>query len=51
MLEDEGLELIGTIPEDDQVYEYDLNGKPTVEIPEDSQAVKAAFEIFDKIVK
>lgn len=51
LLEDEGLELIGTIPEDDQVYEYDLNGKPTVEIPEDSRAVKAAFEIFDKIFK
>jgi CO dehydrogenase maturation factor len=51
MLEDEDLELIGTIPEDDQVYEYDLNGKPTVNIPEDSRAVKAAFEIFDKIVK
>jgi CO dehydrogenase maturation factor len=51
ILKDEDLELIGTIPEDDQVYEYDLNGKPTVNIPEDSRAVKAAFEIFDKIVK
>jgi len=51
MLEEEGLELIGTIPEDEMVYEYDLDGRPTVDIPENSRAVKAAFEIFDKIVK
>ncbi len=51
LLEEEDLELIGTIPEDDSVYEYDLKGKPTVEIPEDNRAVKAAFEIFDKIVE
>lgn len=51
MIHDEGLELIGTVPEDDHVYEYDLKGKPTIEIPEDNQVVKAAFEIFDKIVK
>jgi CO dehydrogenase maturation factor len=50
LLEEEGLELIGMIPEDESVYEYDLKGKPTVEIPEDNRAVKAAFEIFDKIV-
>ncbi len=51
MLEEEGLELIGTVPEDDSVYEYDLKGRPTVEIPEDNRVVKAAFEIFDKIVE
>ena len=45
-----GLEIAGTIPEDKDVYEYDLNGRPTIEIPEDNQAVKAAFEIFDKII-
>ena len=49
MLEEEGLELIGMVPEDDNVYEYDLDGKPTVQIPEDSRALKAAYEIFDKI--
>lgn len=47
----EGLELVGTIPEDDMVYEYDLNGRPTIEMPEDNKAVKAAFEIFEKIIK
>ena len=50
MIEKNGLEIAGTIPEDNDVYEYDLNGRPTIEIPEDNQAVKAAFEIFDKII-
>ncbi len=47
----EGLELAGTIPEDETLYEYDLNGKPTIGMPEDSPAVRAAFEIFDRIIQ
>jgi len=50
MLQTAGLELAGTIPEDQAVYEYDLNGRPTVELPEDNPAVKEAFKIFDTIV-
>jgi len=46
----EKMELAGTIPEDDAVYEYDLHGRPTIEIPEDNKAVRAAFSIFDKIL-
>lgn len=45
-----GLELIGTVPEDEAVYEFDMNGRPTIELPEDSASVRAAFDIFDKIV-
>jgi len=50
MIKTANLELIGTIPEDDLIYEFDFNGRPTIEMPEDSKSVKAAFEIFDKIV-
>jgi CO dehydrogenase maturation factor len=50
MINNANLELIGTIPEDDLIYEFDFNGRPTIEMPEDSKSVKAAFEIFDKIV-
>ncbi len=45
----EGMELIGTIPEDDSVYEYDMEGRPTVQIPDESPAVQAAFSIFDSM--
>jgi CO dehydrogenase maturation factor len=50
MIKSAGLELAGTVPEDDTIYEYDFNGKPTIEMPEDSPSVQAAFEIFEKIV-
>ncbi len=51
MIQSEGLQLAGTVPEDDYVYEYDLKGLPSIEIPEDSPAVSSAFGIFEKIVK
>jgi CO dehydrogenase maturation factor len=50
MIKKANLKLIGTVPEDDLIYDYDFNGRPTIEMPEDSKSVKAAFEIFDKIV-
>jgi CO dehydrogenase maturation factor len=50
MIKTAGLELAGTVPDDNAIYEYDFNGQPTIEMPEDSPSVKAAFEIFEKIV-
>jgi CO dehydrogenase maturation factor len=50
MISQNGLELGGIIPEDSAVYEYDADGRPTVDIPEDNPAVQAAFAIFDKFV-
>ena len=49
ILNDGGLELAGIVPEDTAVYDYDLNGQPTIQLPDDSRSVKAAFQIFDKI--
>ena len=45
-----GLELAGTVPDDRTIYEFDFNGRPTIEMPEDCPSVQAAFKIFDKIV-
>jgi CO dehydrogenase maturation factor len=50
MIQTANLELIGTIPKDDIIYEYDFEGLPTFDLPEDSKSVRSAFEIFDKIV-
>jgi CO dehydrogenase maturation factor len=50
ILKDGGLKLAGTIPADSAVYEYDLNGRPTIELPQESQCVQAAFKIFAKIM-
>ena len=45
------LELLGSVPEDPLVQEFDLNGKPTFELGKDSVALRAAYEIFEKIVQ
>jgi CO dehydrogenase maturation factor len=46
----DGLELAGTVPEDQAVYEYDLQGRPTIDISENSPSTKAAYTIFDRIL-
>lgn len=43
-----GLELIGTIPVDANVAEYDLHSKPLVELPDDSPALVAVGKILKK---
>lgn len=50
MISQDGLELAGVVPADDAVYEFDLQGKPTIDIAEDNPAVQAVFAIFDKII-
>ena len=44
-----GLEFIGTLPNDPQVGELDLAGRPLVELGEDSPLYRAAKEIFQKV--
>jgi CO dehydrogenase maturation factor len=40
-----GLHVLGVIPPDDNVAEYDRMGRPTIELPDDSPSVAAAREI------
>ncbi len=44
-----GIALAGVLPEDEAIYQYDLDGQPTVAIPEDNPAVQKAFALFDQI--
>jgi len=44
-----GLNLVGIMPEDAMIRDYDLKGRPTIEVDRDSQSVIVAFGIFDKI--
>lgn len=45
-----GLELLSVVPYDPVLAEYDLYGKPLLDLPQDSLAVKAVREIFNKIL-
>ena len=51
MIADAGVELLGTVPEDRTVYAYDLDGRPTIQMPEHAPCVAAAFGVFDRIVR
>ena len=46
-IEKQGLSLLGVIPQDEMVYRYDCDGRPLVELPEDSPVKKALYEILD----
>jgi len=44
------LELGGILPIDEAISRYDLEGKPTFQLPKDSKAVQAAQRIFEKYI-
>jgi len=47
LAEELGLEVAGLVPQDKMVFENDLQGKAIIELPEDSPAVKAVYDILD----
>lgn len=51
MISEAGLAYAGAVPEDKNIYDYDLQGRPTIDIPESSPATEAAFNIFEKIIQ
>ena len=48
-IEKQGMTLLGVVPHDEQVYEYDCDGKPTIRLPEDSPVKKALKEIVSRL--
>ena len=48
-IEKQGLHLLGVVPQDETVYEYDCEGKPTAGLPEDNPVKAALREIVDKL--
>jgi len=45
-----GLNLAGCVPEDDLISRYDIEGRPTAELPDNSGSVQALDEIFETII-
>ena len=48
-IEKQGLTLLGVVPQDEQVFEFDCDGVPTVKLPEDSPVRKALYDIMGKL--
>jgi CO dehydrogenase maturation factor len=47
----QNLTLAGILPADEEVYRYDLEGKPTFQLPTNSKAVQAARGIFEEYIQ
>lgn len=45
-----GLEVIGTVPRDEEILEYDLHGKPLIDLPDESAVVESVEKIVEKTV-
>lgn len=44
------LDFVGMVPEDTDIQKFDLDGRPTIDLTRENQAVKAAYGIFDSII-
>ena len=49
-IEEKGLAILGTIPEDPQIGKFDLEGRSLLELPEDNTVVQAVRELMEKIL-
>jgi CO dehydrogenase maturation factor len=48
-IRDSKIPLAGVIPEDENIHEYDLIGKPIIELSDDSKAVVVMNQILQRI--
>jgi CO dehydrogenase maturation factor len=48
--EEQGVNLLGVIPVDEAIYKNDLAGKPVVDLPEESMAVKVFNDVMKRII-
>lgn len=48
-IEAQGLDLLGVLPQDDAVYEYDCAGKPSADVPEDTPIKQALRPLIDAL--
>jgi CO dehydrogenase maturation factor len=46
-----GFDFAGVVPQDQLIFEYDCEGKPTVQLPPDSPARQAIEQIFADIIE
>lgn len=48
-IEKQGLTLLGVVPQDEKVYQFDCEGTPIVHLPQDSPVRQALKEITEKL--
>ncbi len=48
-IENQKLDLLGVVPQDEMIYDYDCAGKPTVTLPEDTPAHQAFLKMIEAL--
>ena len=48
-IEKQKLDLLGVVPQDEDVYRFDCEGRPTVQLPKDSPVRAALKGIIEKL--
>jgi CO dehydrogenase maturation factor len=46
----QNVEFAGFVPADDLIFEFDLNGRPLVQLPADSKALISFYSVLDKLI-
>jgi CO dehydrogenase maturation factor len=49
-VQEQGLEILSSIPEDDEIKRFDLEGRSLLELPADNQVAQAVRELLEKIL-
>jgi CO dehydrogenase maturation factor len=50
VIDQQGVEFAGFVPADELIFEYDLSGKPLIQLPDDSEALTAFYKVLDKLM-
>ncbi len=50
VIDQQGVEFAGFIPADELIFEYDLTGKPLIQLPDASEALTAFYKVLDKLI-
>ncbi len=49
MVKGVNFETVSSLPEDENIFQFDLEGKPVLDLPSDSKAVESVFELLDTL--
>ncbi len=50
VIDQQGVEFAGFVPADDLIFEYDLHGKPLIQLPAESKALSSFYTVLDKLI-
>ncbi len=50
VIDQQGVEFAGFVPADEMIFEYDLSGKPLIQLPSDSKALTGFYAVLDTLI-